>query len=199
MNKIAHRGIHSHKIKENSLEAFQETIKREDFVGFEFDIRTSKDGVFFVHHNIMIDGKIFRLLDSRELITKYHIPKLEEVLRLKTKKIMLLEIKESNLELDKFIHLIQKYPNTNLYIDSFDNHIIHKLKGKTHAKLGVLNFVLNSEESYKDYDFIGLMSPIMTEKLYEYFDSREKEIFIYANKKNPQNIYPKAYYIVDES
>ncbi len=198
MKKIAHRGIHNNNIKENTLEAFQESIKREDYVGFEFDIRTSKDGIFFIHHNIMIDGKILRLLESNELIHTYHLPTLEDVLKLKTKKIMLLEIKEANLDISNFIRIIEKYPNTNLYIDSFDNQIIHKLEGKTHAKLGVLNYILNSEENYKNYDFIGLMAPIMTEKLYQYFEDSGKEIFIYANKRNPQNIYPKAYYIVDE-
>lgn len=198
MKKIAHRGIHKNGIKENSLKAFECAIKRKDYEGFEFDIRTSKDGVFFVHHNVLIDGKIMNLIESKELITTYELTTLEEVLKINTEKIMLLEIKEPNLDYNNFIKIIEKYPNTNLYIDSFDNKIIHKLKGKTHAKIGVLNYILNSEESYQDYDFLGLMSPIMTENLYQYFKKQGKEIFIYANRKNPENKYPEAYYIVDE-
>ena len=168
---IAHRGIHKNGIQENTIEAFQEAIKNPDYVGFEFDVRTSKDGIFVIHHDLMRDGNIIRFLNYQELKKKYQIPTLEEVLKLKTKKIMLLEIKEANIDTSALAKLINQYPNTNLYIDSFDNAIIKKMQQeKTHAKYGVLNYILNSEESYENYDFICLLNGIMTNDLKTFFD-----------------------------
>lgn len=199
LNLIAHRGVHPNGILENSIESFQKAIEMDEYVGFEFDIRTSKDGVFVVHHDLMIEGNILRFLDYQELKEKYNIPTLEEVLKLKTNKIMLLEIKEANLNVDAFHDLISKYPNTNLYIDSFDNHIIKKLKNRqSHAKFGVLNYVLNSEKSYEDYDFIGLLSGVMTPELETFFQKNNIEIFIYGiTNKKTIGLYPEAFYIVD--
>lgn len=199
MNLIAHRGVQKNGTKENSLESFQKAIDDNSFVGFEFDIRTSKDGVFVIHHNIFIDGKLINSLTFQELKKQYNIPSLEDVLRFKTKKIMLLEIKEPNLNIKDFISLIQKYPEVNLYIDSFDNSIIQKLrKEKTSAKFGVLNYILNSEKDYSEYHFIGLLSPIITEELLHYFIEKHLEVFIYGNQKNTKfEEREHVYYIVD--
>ena len=67
-----------------------------------------------------------------------------------------------------------------------------------HVTYGVLNYVLNSEESYEDYDFIGLLSGVMTPDLETFFQNKKIEIFIYGitNKKTIGK-YPEAYYIVD--
>lgn len=197
---IAHRGIHKNGVQENSIEAFKEAIQNENCAGFEFDIRTSKDGVFVVHHDLFLDSKLIRFLDSKELKEKYKIPTLEEVFKLKTEKIMLLEIKEANLDTEKLAKLINMYPNTNLYIDSFDNKIIKKIqKEKTHAKYGVLNYVLNSEESYRDYDFIGLLSGVITDDLIKFFVNKKIEIFIYGiTNKNKIGEYNDVFYIVDD-
>ena len=200
MKLIAHRGVHKNGIPENSLEAFKAAIQNENYAGFEFDIRTSKDGVFVIHHDLFLDNKLIRFLDAKELKEKYKIPTLEEVLKLKTDKIMLLEIKEANIDTEKLAKLINLYPNANLYIDYFDNKIIKKLqKEKTHAKYGVLNYVLNSEESYHEYDFIGLLSGIITEDLIDFFTNKKIEIFIYGitNKKKIGK-YNNVFYIVDD-
>jgi hypothetical protein len=71
-------------------------------------------------------------------------------------------------------------------------------KYQNHAKYGVLNYVLNSEENYQDYDFIGLLSGILTDDLIHFFEKNKIEIFIYGilNKKNI-GLYPNAFYIVD--
>ncbi|MCI8575035.1 MAG: glycerophosphodiester phosphodiesterase [Bacilli bacterium] len=199
MKLVAHRGLHQNGVAENSLEAFQKAIANDDYVGFEFDIRTSKDGVFVIHHDLFIDGNLIRFLDYSELKEKYHILSLEEVFKLKTSKIMLLEIKEANLDTVALNELINKYPHTNLYIDSFDNSIIHQMKKmNNHAKYGVLNYVLNSEENYKDYDFIGLLSGVITDDLINFFKKNKIEVFIYGilNKKHIGK-YQDVYYIVD--
>lgn len=199
LNLIAHRGLIKNGSKENTLASFQNAIEDEQYQGFEFDIRTSKDGVFFVYHNIFLDGQIFSSLTSQELTKKYHITKLEEVLKLKTDKIMLLEIKEPNLNIDLFLELINQYPKKNLYIDSFDNKIIQKLiqKDQNH-NYGVLNYVINSEKSYQEYQFIGLLSAIITEDLLTFFKEKNIKVFIYGLPKNPQlQEIDNVYYIID--
>ena len=54
---IAHRGIFNSVVKENTIPAFLGAINNYLYDGFEFDIYTSKDGVFVVHHDIILDGK----------------------------------------------------------------------------------------------------------------------------------------------
>ncbi len=196
MKKIAHRGVYSKKEEENTLKAFVRAIKSDEFVGFECDVRTSRDQIFFIHHNVMLKNHIFNSLSSQELIHKYHLTTLEEVLKLKTKKLILIEIKEPNIDIEKFANLINRYPK-NIYIASFDNQVIQKLKGKVHAKLGVLNYVLNSEKNYEKYDFIGLLSPIITKDLITYFKKRNIEVMIYANPKKIKNANEHVYYILD--
>lgn len=198
---IAHRGIQTGGTKENSLESFQKTIQDDRFVGFELDIRTSQDGVFMVHHNIFIDGNLFSSFTSKELSNRYNIPSLESVLKLNTKKIILIEIKEPNLNVSKLVSLINQYSHLNIYIDSFDNTIIKKLKqAGIKAKLGVLNYVINSENNYEDYDFIGLLSPVVTGKLLKYFQLKNIEVFLYGIKNLKDVIEnEKIYYIIDEA
>jgi len=200
MKLIAHRGYHQNGIPENSLASFQKAIDLPEFVGFEFDIRTSKDGVFVVHHDLFEDGNLIRFMDYQELKEKYHLPRLEEVLSLKTDKIMMLEIKEFNLDIPAFLKIVNQYPKTNLYIFSFDNLVIQKIRNyPTHARLGVLNYIINSEESYDEYDFIGLLSPIVTEELISFFQKQKMEVFIYGiTSKQQIGKFADVYYIVDE-
>lgn len=197
---IAHRGVRKGKTKENSLEAFQKAIDDAKFVGFELDVRTSKDKIFMIHHNIFIEGNLFSSLTSKELQEKYSIPTLESVLKLNTDKIMLIEIKEPNIDIVSFKTLINQFKEKNIYIDSFDNNIIKKLKKENiDAKLGVLNYVINSENNYESYDFIGLLSPIITEDLLKYFKEHNIEVFLYGIKNYsslPEN--KDVYCIIDE-
>ncbi|MCI8394061.1 MAG: glycerophosphodiester phosphodiesterase [Bacilli bacterium] len=198
MKQIAHRGLVTNKKEENTIKSFLQAIKSPDYVGFECDVRTSKDGIFVIHHDLFIEGNLVRFLTYQEL-KKYHLPKLEDVLKLKTNKIKLIEVKEANLNIDEFANLIKKYPQNNVYIMSFDNQVIQKLKKKElKVKLGVLNYVLNSENSYEEYDFIGILSGVMSEELYEYFTANNIEIMIYGilNKKK-LGFYENVYYIVD--
>lgn len=201
LNFIAHRGDHFDRKKENSLEAFQKAINNSKFVGFECDVRTSKDGVFVIHHDILIDGHLINSFTFQELKEKYNIPSLEDVLKLKTDKIIMIEIKEPFLDIDSFLILINQYPHQKIYIDSFDNHIIQSLAMKdNHAKYGVLNYILNSEKDYSEYEFIGLLSPIVTKELIEYFQNQNMEIFLYgiSNIEEVED-YEHVYYIVDSN
>ncbi len=201
MNKfIAHRGL-KENAKENTIEAFQKAIDNPNYIGFECDIRTTKDKVFVISHNPMIKDNIISLTNYKTLNNKNSIVTLESVLKLKSNKIFLLEIKEHNLDINAFIKLITKYSNQNIYIMSFFNSVIKKLDISNHFyHLGVLNYVFNSEEEYKSYDFICLLGSVATPNLIKYFHEKKIETFLYGiSKLKPLlNLYPESYFITDE-
>lgn len=198
---IAHRGLSINGAKENTIEAFLKAIENKNYVGFECDIRTTKDKVFVINHNPMKKEDIISLSDYKELKEKYQIPTLEEVLKLDTDKIILLEIKEPNLEIEKFLKVLEQYQEKNIYVMSFHNKVIKELtKPNRKYKLGVLNYVLNSEESYQDYDFICLLEGIVTPKLVRYFEAKKIETFLYGihHLDILVSTYKNSYFITDE-
>lgn len=199
MNFIAHRGDQTRKEEENTLQAIKRAIENPEYVGFECDIRTSKDGVFILHHDIFLDGKLVNSYNYKELKEKYHITSLDEVLNLATSKIMLLEIKEPYLDVDALDYSLNKQKNKNIYVVSFDNNIIKEcIKKDVPAKCGVFNYVLNSEKDYSEYDFIGILSPIVTDHLLSYFKEQNMEVFLYGmqNAKHLNDL-DSVYYIID--
>ena len=201
MNKlIAHRGLKMN-VKENTIEAFQKAIENPNYVGFECDVRTTKDKVFVISHNPMIKEYIISLTDYKTLNRKCSIVTLESVLKLKSNKIFLLEIKEHNLDTKAFIQFISKYSYQKIYVMSFFNSVIKKLDLPNHFyHLGVLNYVLNSEEDYKAYDFICLLESVATPRLINFFQEKRKETFLYGISKlqSNMNLYPESYFITDE-
>lgn len=189
MKYIAHRGFKNKTAKENSLKAFKNAIKDDYFSGFELDIRESKDKKIVVIHDLFIDrvskkSGLVKHKTARELKV-LGIPLLEDVLKLKTNKIILIEIKDYDINLDKLVKLLKKYKNKNIYVDSFSTKVIKKLaQYKPPVKLGVLNTVFNSEKNYDSYDFIGLYKNILTDDLVNYFLKRKIEVFVWGLMDN---------------
>lgn len=197
---IAHRGLKINDTKENTIASFQNALQNNAYVGFECDIRTTKDQVFVINHNPIIGTDIISLTNYQDLKEKYNIPTLENVLKLKTDKIMLLEIKEINIDIPVFQALIHKYKNKNIYIMSFFNKVIQKLKkNQQNEKLGVLNYLLNSEENYEEYDFICILENVISEKIIHYFKNKQIEVFLYGihHLEKTVTLYPNNYYITD--
>ena len=188
-NLIAHRGLKDES-KENTLQAFTKSLENPNYQGFECDVRTSKDNVFVVCHDALIGISRVSSTNYEQLKRKYNVPTLESVLKLQTDKIMLLEIKETNLDIKK-----------NIYVMSFFNTVIQKLhEKKCPCKLGVLNYVLNSEENYQEYQFICLLESIVSKKLVNFFHEKNMEVFIYGihHFKETQENYQDCYLITDE-
>ena len=188
---IAHRGIHTNKQNENTYAAFKD-IEQSNFVGFEADIRVTKDNVFVIYHDPFYKGKLVKNLYYKEM----NVLTLRELLQIKTSKIVLLEIKDFNINVNKLLKLLNK-SSLNIYLMSFDKRIIEKLYN-THSKykLGILNYVINSEENYK-YDFICLLNSIITSNIIDYFSKRKIKIIGYGivNVKNIH--YQNLTYIID--
>ena len=191
---IAHRGVVNKTTKENSLEAFNLAIKDDYYAGFELDIYTSLDGYFVVNHNPIVGGKLIWKTKRKDL-QKRGIIDLEEVLKLDTDKVILIEIKDINIDIDKLTKLLNKYSYKKIYVMSFFNSVIRQFKNHK-FKVGVLNYILNTEVDYK-YNFIGLLYDIVTVNLIEAYKREGIEVFIYAINKRDKYLFQGVYYIVD--
>ena len=192
---IAHRGLVKKGVIENTLPAFLGAIKSEKYTGFELDIYASKNGTFVVHHDPLLDGKFIWKYNYKEL-RKKGVLKLIDVLRLNTDKIILIEIKDININIEKLTKLLNKYKNKKIYVMSFFNSVIKKFKNPT-FKVGILNYILNSTSEY-NYDFIGILYDVATNRMIESFKNRNIEVFLYALNKKDQYIFKDVYYIVDD-
>lgn len=176
---IAHRGVVKGSIKENTMEAFIEAINNSNYEGFELDVRVSKDNEFVIHHNSFIDGKLVKNLDYKEL-KDLGVVRLKDVLKLKTKKKVFIEIKDFKMNLVELTKLLNK-SKLNIYLMSFDNTIIKQVSTfKRKFKVGVLNYYINSEDNYNYLDFICLLYLGISEKTINFFGKQNIEVVVYG-------------------
>lgn len=195
---IAHRGLVKEGIKENTIEAFNEALESPKYMGIELDIRTSKDKEFVVYHDLLFKGKMVKNTLYKDMKNE-NIPRLIDVLKLNTNEIIMIEIKDFNINIKKLAKLLNKYNNKKLYISSFNNEVLLKLKPYLkNIKIGSLNYVLNSLEDYKVFDFICIINYLLTDDLVKYFKRNNIEIFGYGIKSIKNLKYKNIYYIVDE-
>ena len=191
---IAHRGIVNNVVKENTIPAFLGAINNDDYVGFELDIYMTTDKEFIVYHDLLLDSKFIWKYTYKEL-KKKGIIRLEDVLKINTDKIILIDIKDVNVDIEKLSKLLQKYKKKNIYVMSFFNNIIKKFNNTT-FKIGLLNYVLNSNKEY-NYNFIGLLYNVASFSMINKFIEKGIEVFLYNVNKNDKLIYNNVYYIVD--
>ena len=194
---IAHRGKVSASSKENTLESFKKAIDDNKYQGFELDVRTTKDKELIVFHDFFNNANLINKTMKNDL--DKDICLLEDVLKLDTDKIILIEIKEKDIDVNKLNGLLLKYFKKNIYVMSFYKEPIKKLLQLNPIyKCGILNYLFNSEISYNEYDFIVLLDKTLTANLISYFQSRKLEVFSYGITKN-NFLYPSnVYYIVDD-
>ena len=122
-----------------------------------------------------------------------NISLLEDLLKIKTNKILLLEIKENDINKKKLLKLLNKY-NHNYYIMSFNNKVIEELKKLNNKyKYGVLNYVLNSESDYK-LDFICLLDIVANDLIIDNLKKRGIDVIIYGTIKIKKDVK----YIIDD-
>jgi len=201
MKLIAHRGLTNKYIKENTLEAFSNAIEN-GFIGFECDVRLTKDNVPVICHDPFID----RTSNKRGLIRNYtykelkkinfgskkvpsKIPTLKQVLRLDCVKVI--ELK-TYIPLNDYISLI----DNNTYFISFNPFIIKKTKKKhPNLKIGLLS-TTKTIKNYK-YNLICILDELAKENIINSFLEKDIDVFIYGilGKINIQN--KKVFYIVD--
>lgn len=190
MQLIAHRGLWNKNIKDNSYEALKNGLLSNKYIGIECDIRTTLDKKIIIYHNTLYKGNLVRNTNYKDM---KDIILLEDLLKIKTDKILLLEIKERDIDKNKLIKLLNKYKR-NYYIMSFNNSVIFELrKLNKDYKYGVLNYILNSKSDY-DLDFICLLDGISSDYIINNFKKRGIEVIIYGTIKIKKDVK----YIVDD-
>lgn len=190
MNLIAHRGLWNKTIKDNSYEALKNGLESNKYIGIECDIRTTCDNKFIIYHNILYKGNLVRNTYYKEM---KDISLLEDLLKIKTDKILLLEIKENDINKTKLLKLLNKYSH-NYYLMSFNNKVIEELKNlNSKYKYGVLNYVLNSDADY-NLDFICLLDIVANDIIVANFKKRGIDVIIYGTIKIKKDVK----YIIDD-
>ena len=189
---ISHRGIFDKNIKENSYEAIKKALDSDNYLGVEFDVRETIDNELIVYHNVLYNNKLISKTRYNEL-PKY-VSRLDDILKIDSNKIFLIEIKDIN-NYDRFLSLINKYCDKNIYIMSFSNKVIERINKENRCyKIGVLNYILNTSEFTKKLDFVGILNSLLNDDLIRKL--KGIEIFSYGlfDKKKFKDIY----YIVDD-
>ncbi len=192
---IAHRGITS-IAKENSLEALIKATE-SDCVGFECDVRPSKDKKLVIHHDPLYHGNLVINTKYKDM-KKDNIALLEDVLNIKTDKIIVIDVKYPFIDIDALHEKLAKHHDKKIYVISFYDNVIKKLFAKKREyKVGILNYVLNTADHHFSYDFVCLLLNLTSDSLIERFKKLNKEVFIYGvdDKNKITNFYP--YYILD--
>ena len=191
MKFIAHRGVWNKNVKPNSYEAISNGLNSDKYIGIETDIRVTKDGVFILYHDALYNGSLVKNVLYKEI--KDDTCKLEDILKIKSDKIFLLEIKDFQMNVKRFLKLLNKYKR-NIMLMSFDNKIIERIRKETsNYKVGVLNYILNSDSDYY-FDFICLLDAFSSNLIIESFKKRNIEVLIYGTIKPNQNLT----YIIDD-
>lgn len=194
---IAHRGKVDSINKENTIEAFKAAINDIKYDGFELDIRETKDKKIVVVHDFVVDNKLIKRVNYKEL-ERYNIPLLESVLKLDTEKIIMIEIKDPNMDIAALSKLLEKYQDKKIYLMSFYNNTIKEFLKLSHTcKCGILNYGFNHEYSYNEYDFICILDFSLTDNIIDYFRRRRIEVFSYGLLTNKLNIKEYVNYIID--
>lgn len=194
---IAHRGKVDSINKENTIEAFKAAINDIKYDGFELDIRETKDKKIVVVHDFVVDNKLIKRVNYKEL-ERYNIPLLESVLKLDTEKIIMIEIKDPNMDIAALSKLLEKYQDKKIYLMSFYNNVIKEFLKLSHTcKCGILNYGFNHEYSYNEYDFICILDFSLTDNIIDYFRRRKIEVFSYGLLTNKLNIKEYVNYIID--
>lgn len=195
MQYIFHRGFHNEKQEENKLSALIKGLENKDSCGIETDIRLTKDQVFVLYHDPLFKGHLVNKVLYKEM-RKENIPRLIDLLKIKTDKILLLEIKDFNIDVKKLLNILNKYER-NVYLMSFNNKVMEKIyQENTRYKLGILNYILNSSEEYH-YDFICLLNDILTFSMITNFKRQNIEIFSYGIRNQKTIKYNNLTYIVN--
>lgn len=193
MKLIAHRVLDDHKYQENSIEGYKYCINKNYIDGLEIDVRLTKDNKFVVHHNFLNKIKIISSSKYKEL---NNIPLLEDFLKIKHKKILLLDLKlESNNIKDyaqKLIKMLKRY-KLNYYLCTFNYSLGKYLATNTDYKVGLfVTDIINKNKDYKLFDFVAL-----SKNSYDDINFKTKMIWTInkplKNKKYDFVITDKAY------
>lgn len=210
MDLIAHRGLTSDFIKENTIEAYINAINN-NYNGIELDIRLTKDNKIVCLHDKFINrtsngkGSINNLM-YKDLL-KYNfgtkkvqskIPLLSNVIKKLNNTIIFIELKEK-INKDMLENILDMNKTNTYYICSFNKEYIDNIKEIKYKK-GLINYVFNSGVNLSEYDFVLVLETLFNNDIYNYLKNNNIETVIYGtlnkiNLKNKENINNLKYII----
>ena len=190
---IAHRGLFDNKkILENTIKAFDNAFKN-NYDGIELDVRLTKDNIPIVIHDSFL-SRVFKVSGrvkdyTYEELTKHEkrIPKLETIIKRYKDKIIFIELKEK-IDIIKYLD-----NNNNYYISSFNYDYIKDIPKSNKYKLGIINYILNSNVNYDRLDFVMILESIYNDKLFKF---NKLEIVIYGVIGNINNYNKDLKYLI---
>lgn len=167
---ISHRGNDNHNYRENSDRAILCSLDKSYIDGVEFDIRLTLDNQIILSHNALIDlesdGSGFIHNMTLDELLSYNfkedkITVLDNLLfKIKTNKILLLEIKEEGNRIIEWIdalnYIFKKYQYLNIYICSFNYELLCELKSAFKNILCgiIVGHVMNKKKDISSFDFV---------------------------------------------
>ena len=204
MNEIAHRGYTTKYIKENTLEAFDNAVKN-NFLGFECDVRLTKDNIPVICHDPFIDrcsnGRGLIKEKSYAELLKYNfgteevpskIPTFVEVMQ-NYSCIKIIELKV-HINLEPYI----KYIDNKTYFISFNPLTIKNIKKKyTDIKAGILLGVIDKVNNYK-YDLVCLLDDFTNNNKIINLQQNNILVFIYGIYGKVKTKNSKIFYITNK-
>lgn len=209
---ISHRG-YIPKYPENSLIGIKYAFDLKEVDGVEFDVRITKDRKFVLIHDFFIDrvssgSGIVSKLSYRKLL-KYNfgnkknhvkVTRLENVLKINSDKIFLLEIKFDYKEYKKvkykLLILLKQNENKNIYICSFNKDIINDLKKyKLNFKYG---YVVFKNIKKINIDFYAMNYMFYSKEIREKMDDKLLFLWTINNKNDITNIRQKFLGVVTD-
>lgn len=207
---ISHRGrINGVSDPENKIISIKKFINT-DIEIIEIDINWSREKIFILNHDELIDKKYIFKINYKELKEKFNIALLDDVLNLiEGKKKIYFDIKYIGedyndyklfwKELEKILNIyVEKYKcnHNDIYIGTFyKNHLDYILKLKNNYRKGILlydeniNMLIQLGKDINKLDFISIDYNIL-EKIEKYYNKKiiicytinNKEIFKKINK-----------------
>lgn len=195
---VAHRGLHSSTITENSIEAIELGSKVKYLDGVEFDVRLSKDNKVVVIHDKTIDrvsngvGTVANM--TLRQLRKYNygsdvapstISTLDEVLDVITPgSLLIIELKDedkrNNLLVTEVLKILDKYPNLNIWLKSFSSQIVDLLQNASKYPTGILVDKTSTKELLKDTYFYSISKHVIDKNIVKNLIKRDKIIMIWT-------------------
>ena len=195
---IAHRGLHSDSIKENSIEAIDLGSKVKYLDGVEFDVRLSKDNKVVVIHDKAIDrvsngvGTVANM--TLRQLRKYNygsdvapstISTLDEVLDVvNPDSILIIELKDeeerNNILVTEVLKTLDKHPNLNIWLKSFSLEIVDLLQNSSSYPVGILIDNISTKELEKDAYFYSISKHAIDKNIVKDLIKRDKVIMIWT-------------------
>lgn len=137
---LAHRGLHTGDLPENTLEAFHAALA-VGVDGIETDVRQTRDGEFILFHDRFgPDGREIQATSRAELAAMVHhpIPTLEEALHTWPGIFWNLDLK-GPIDLAALLETIRRNALTgHLLVTSFVHPLIEELSGQAHFECGFI-------------------------------------------------------------